>query len=178
VGSNLVSLWIDLDHSGTFDSVEWKQVTTSSVQGMPDTVTITIPDSTLQGKTAFRVRTRAIGNTITATDACSSFVSGETEDYYITIDTLLNATYELTHFDFSLFPNPARAMVTVMLPASSKISSTIKVMNLLGSEMQPPVITYSDRVNIDLQVLPHGIYFVQVIHDGYAVSRKLIVSGK
>ena len=83
-GPAIASLWIDYDHSGTFDASEFTQITTSSSSV---DVTFTVPASALSGLTGLRIRSRSAGNTNGATDACSNFGSGETEDYIITIGT-------------------------------------------------------------------------------------------
>ncbi|MBC7411103.1 MAG: T9SS type A sorting domain-containing protein [Bacteroidia bacterium] len=80
----IVSVWIDYDHSGTFDASEWTQVTTTSVAGN-NAVSIFIPTTASLGNTGMRIRSRASGNTNGAINACSSFGSGETEDYVIKI---------------------------------------------------------------------------------------------
>ena len=84
-GSNIVSIWIDFDQSGTFDTDEWVQVCTTSTSGVASTVNFTISGSASLGTTGLRIRSRAYGNQNDATCACTSFGSGETEDYTINI---------------------------------------------------------------------------------------------
>lgn len=83
--SDIISLWIDYDHSGTFDATEWTQVATTSTANIAATANFTIPNTALTGITGMRVRSRGYGNTNGATDACSNFGSGITEDYLINI---------------------------------------------------------------------------------------------
>jgi|GEM_PF-1607957 len=88
-GNSIISVWIDYDHSGTFDANEWTQVATTSTAGGISTVSITPPVSSLTGRTGMRVRSRANGNTNGANDGCIVFGSGETEDYIVTITNAL-----------------------------------------------------------------------------------------
>jgi len=80
---SISSLWIDYDHSGTFDASEWTQLTTNASSA---SINFTVPMSSLTGLTGMRIRTRGAVNNNGAADACSTFGSGETEDYVITID--------------------------------------------------------------------------------------------
>ncbi len=81
----IVSVWIDYDQNGIFDASEWTQVTTSSTTNVASSVSISIPPTAATGQTRMRVRTRFAANPNAATDACTSFGSGETEDYIITL---------------------------------------------------------------------------------------------
>jgi hypothetical protein len=83
--NNIMSVWIDYDHSQTFDVSEWLQVCTTSTPGGTTTIQIPIPFSSLLGTTGMRIRSRLNGNQNGAADACLSFGSGEAEDYTINI---------------------------------------------------------------------------------------------
>ncbi len=85
--SNIESVWIDYNQNGTFDASEHTQITLSSTANSATTATFTIPGTALLGQTGLRVRSRATGNPNGPTDACTSFGSGEAEDYTITIGT-------------------------------------------------------------------------------------------
>jgi hypothetical protein len=87
VGSQIISIWIDFNQNNTFDASEWTQVTTASTNGTPSVVSITIPQSAASGNTYMRVRTRTVGFANGSTDACTTFGSGETEDYFVNIVT-------------------------------------------------------------------------------------------
>ena len=76
----IVSVWIDYNKNGIFESTEWTQVYTAATTG---SVAITIPTSVTPGTTGMRVRSRSSGNPNAAPDACSNFATGETEDYIV-----------------------------------------------------------------------------------------------
>jgi hypothetical protein len=82
----ILSVWIDYDHSGTYDASEWQQVNTNAAPASTSTINITIPGTALSGPTGMRVRSRLSGNANGAGDACLAMGSGETEDYVITLD--------------------------------------------------------------------------------------------
>jgi hypothetical protein len=81
----IVSVWIDYDHSGSYEPTEWTQVGTNIPGNTTGTVNITIPMTALTGNTGMRVRSRGNFNQNGAGDACTNMGSGETEDYVINI---------------------------------------------------------------------------------------------
>jgi GEVED domain/Secretion system C-terminal sorting domain len=84
-----VGFWIDYDHSGTFDTSEWTLISDNGMGIL--SAYFTVPATAITGQTRLRIRS---GNPlmITPTDACTFEFAGETEDYYITIDTALPCT--------------------------------------------------------------------------------------
>lgn len=82
-----VSVWIDYDHSGTFDNSEYIALTTAS--GVASG-TINVPITAMTGLTGMRVRATSSSTTnYTASEACTSITLGrETEDYVIDLSVL------------------------------------------------------------------------------------------
>jgi hypothetical protein len=84
-------LWIDYDHSGTFDASEYLALGSNATNTAGSTVTLTptlaIPATALTGPTRMRVRTQYYPTTsvLDGTSACLSTTYGETEDYTITV---------------------------------------------------------------------------------------------
>jgi hypothetical protein len=81
----IVSVWIDYDHSGSYEPTEWTQVGTNIAGNTIGSVNITIPMTAQNGNTGMRVRSRGAGNQNGPNDACLNMGSGETEDYVINI---------------------------------------------------------------------------------------------
>ncbi|WP_460501479.1 GEVED domain-containing protein, partial [Hymenobacter agri] len=84
-GTSIVSVWIDYNHNFLYEASEWTQVTTNSPTGTPVSVQFQVPSNAVQGQTGMRIRSRINGNANGATDACTSFGSGETKDFVVTI---------------------------------------------------------------------------------------------
>ncbi|MES2286170.1 MAG: GEVED domain-containing protein [Bacteroidota bacterium] len=84
-GAAIISVWIDYNQNGTFEASEWTQVATNALASATSTVNIVVPGSATLGQTGMRVRSRSVGSSNGATDACVEFFSGEAEDYVITI---------------------------------------------------------------------------------------------
>ncbi|WP_191906943.1 T9SS-dependent choice-of-anchor J family protein [Adhaeribacter soli] len=80
-----ISLWIDYNQNNLFDASEWTQISANNPGGTTASVSFIMPFSALPGTTRMRVRSRLSGNANGAANACTSFGSGETEDYTITI---------------------------------------------------------------------------------------------
>ncbi|MGI4873981.1 MAG: beta strand repeat-containing protein [Janthinobacterium lividum] len=81
-------MWIDYDHSGTFDASEYMLlgIQTAINADYTFTATLMVPATALLGQTRVRVRQR--NGSFSGTDACTSGTTtwyGETEDYFITI---------------------------------------------------------------------------------------------
>jgi hypothetical protein len=120
--SSIVSVWIDLNYNGQYEASEWTQVAVTSTALTPNTVAVTIPFTSGLGQTGMRIRSRAIGNTNGAINACTNFGSGETEDYVITI-----------------IPNiPCTGVPTAGTTSASVVSACPNVpfsLNLIGSTL-------------------------------------------
>lgn len=78
-----VSVWIDYNNDGLFGATEWKQVTANGVPNIATIVPITIPCGYPADIIRMRVRTRTAAAANGATDACTAFAGGETQDFTI-----------------------------------------------------------------------------------------------
>ena len=82
---SIVSLWIDYNRNLAFEANEYTQIATATTGTAPTVVTINIPTNAVQGTTGLRIRSRGAGNPNGPTDACTSFGTGETKDFTVTI---------------------------------------------------------------------------------------------
>lgn len=83
--ASIISVWIDYNQNGIYETTEWEQVATNAAAFSTSTINLNIPIGAAIGQTGMRVRTRLTGNPNGAGDACLNMGSGETEDYIITI---------------------------------------------------------------------------------------------
>ena len=86
----IASFWGDWNQDGVYDSTEWTQISTSST-GAESTI-ITVPSTAALGLTGIRIRARVSSSPDGATDACTTFGSGETEEYLVTITSTVPVT--------------------------------------------------------------------------------------
>jgi len=75
-------VWIDFDHNMVLDPTEYFSGFTNALNG---TINITVPGTAMMGTTLLRIRSSDTSTYIGVTDACNTFLSGETEDYSIII---------------------------------------------------------------------------------------------
>jgi len=79
--NGIASVWVDWNHSGTFDSSEYSRVVTNGQSG---TISLTVPANAVLGATMMRVRSKNnTGGGLAIANACTSYTNGETEDYVI-----------------------------------------------------------------------------------------------
>lgn len=83
--NTISSVWIDFDHSGSFDADEWTQLSVTSTPDIVTTATVTIPADALSGLTGMRVRSRLANNVNNETSACLAMGSGSTHDYVVNL---------------------------------------------------------------------------------------------
>ncbi len=80
------AVWFDWDGSTTFDASEFTLLGTNVAPGTINSVSITVPLTTSGGIIGVRVRDVQNGTTMAAGNACTNYATGETEDYFITVD--------------------------------------------------------------------------------------------
>lgn len=85
--NRIIGMWIDYNHSTTFDSTEFVLVSSNATANVMANASFTVPANALIGTTMMRIRSRNVTGTLTSIDACTLFGSGETEDYTITIQS-------------------------------------------------------------------------------------------
>ncbi|RZK56380.1 MAG: T9SS type A sorting domain-containing protein, partial [Hymenobacter sp.] len=158
------ALWIDYNHSGTFDADEYFQFGSSSATAtaVTFTPTLAIPNTaaTLTGATRLRLRWR--NGPITASDAQVSGAGtwfGETEDYLVTLTMPLAGTAAQGAAGLALFPNPAHSAATL---TGAEAGAPVQLLDVLGRVV---LTTKADATGQAALALPasltHGVYLVR-----------------
>jgi hypothetical protein len=174
-----ITAWIDFNQDGVFSVSEGTQVVLGGVPGLPALANFTVPATAMLGRTGMRVRSRSAGAGNTLVDACTSFGSGETEDYVVTI-TLPNAVRESAlAAQVGLFPNPATSAFTLSLPAAlSQHATTVRLYNNLGQVVREQVLPArpgGSDTRFDTSNLGAGVYSVQLTTEAGLVIKRLVV---
>lgn len=85
-GNGIISAWFDWNRNGIFESNEWYQPANNNPSGTTATISVLVPSGAQTGITGMRIRSRSTGSQNGAGDACTQFLSGEAEDYFITVN--------------------------------------------------------------------------------------------
>ena len=117
--ASIASVWIDYNRDGVYDASEWNQLWTSASTG---SISITIPSNATPGQTGMRIRSRGTFSTNNSGSACSSFFSGSTQDYTITIQNLVDVSPTLT---YAWTPSTGLSATTGNVVTASPTTTTI-----------------------------------------------------
>ena len=122
------SVWFDWNQSGTFDSAEWKQINTAGTTG---TITFTVPANASIGKTLMRIRSKSNrgAGTNTALNACTSFTTGETEDYLINVTAAVACSGTPNAGTVIASANPICSSVNLVLTDTGAITGVTGITN-------------------------------------------------
>ena len=135
--NDIISVWIDYNINGTYETTEWAQLTTSSTAYGTTTLSITIPANATPGLTGMRIRSRQSGNTNTSTSSCLSFGSGEAEEYFITLASPATSITSLTSIvgNYKLYPNPSSDEVNLEYLLTNSGVVSVEVFNSIGEKV-------------------------------------------
>jgi hypothetical protein len=141
----VVTIFLDLDASGTFDSVERVIVENTSLPLLPGNIqaTYTIPNTTTVGITGMRVIIKA---GTTRADSCGTYTDGETEDYLVRISYPpcngdVNAgridasdTSMCNYYGYTLFDTTYEKRVSGVTKIWQESGDQVNWLNIAGSE--------------------------------------------
>lgn len=168
-----VSMWIDYDQNGVFDSNEWAQVCTTSTAGVEVLTGFTIPPNAMTGLTGMRIRSRASNGANDSTSACTNFVSGETEDYIVNILAFVGVNNQYKQNSISVYPNPSNGNFTIQ--SNVKIKQ-VKIYDVCGKEIEFSINTINSNQS-EIYLNHKGAYFIQITDNENGVkNHKIIVN--
>lgn len=147
----VVALWMDYNQNNIFEDSE----NTELVNGMlaQNTTSFTVSGTSNTGEVKMRIRSRAYGSSISPSDACSNFGSGETRDYIFTVTENLGVDDATIDSKLKVYPNPTTGFVTI--EAAVEIKS-VSVYNMMGQ-----LVAASVSSRMDLSNLSSGTFILQ-----------------
>jgi len=170
-------VWIDWDHSGTFDTNE-EMVSGSSSSADKLNATFTVPSDAQLGTTRMRVTMKYNS----AADPCETFSYGEVEDYTINVSTTGSylASFNVNAKDLgnemptdvNVYPNPAIDYITVTVENGSRVG-TISIYNMIGSLVKVEEINGNEK-EVDISDLPAGSYIISVEDEKESITKQII----
>ena len=159
-----IAVWIDWNDDLIFGSGE--QVYLSS--GLNSAADINVVYPNINDTVILRVRTGT-----TAMGPCDSIDAGETEDYSLVVFPSTQGIIQPPeNSSWTIFPNPAENSVCVNLPNNAS-SAKVEMLDVLGNVLYYNT-TSSEKADIDLSALPHGMYFVKITSGGKSSEKKFV----
>jgi len=153
----VIGLWMDYNNNGTFESNEFTSVVNSMTT--QNTTTLNIPASLPSGTLKIRFRTRAYGSSVTGSNACSNFGSGETRDYTLTVVNNALSTKDIRKESaLQYYPNPVRDMLHI---ENNLVIRNIRVFDLSG-KLLINLMPGQKRTALDMSALPAGTYMIKI----------------
>ncbi len=157
-GNATVQVWIDYNQNAIFEFQELYVVSLNSPPNISASVPITIPTNISTGITRLRVRCNAVDTAFNMISPCDYFISGETEDYDITINSFGATTLSENNHESSivLYPNPSNGKLC--FKNISILPQKVSIYDMLGN------LCFKDdwKPELDISDLTQGSYFVKL----------------
>ncbi|KAA9325510.1 T9SS type A sorting domain-containing protein [Hymenobacter busanensis] len=174
-----LTAWIDYNQNGVFEAAEGFQVGFGTLAGSTATTSFTVPATAPLGRTGLRVRSRTNGSGNTPADACTTFGTGETEDYIITIGAVSATQPAALAAQVALYPNPAHHAFSVYLPALLGRTATEAVLyNALGQRVQQRTLEPTSAgvgAEFDVSGLSRGVYSLHLATTAGPITKRVVV---
>jgi len=161
-----VAVWVDLNRNGVFETTEYTNIGTGAGQVLNGSVFI--PTPTPAGITRMRVKWR-VGGVIAASNACSDFVPGETEDYNVNIIDAPIVTYFTTFAD-TLY-DPVINVTARIVQKDLGINATDSLKPRLWAKRQGTSTWKSFKGQLLNGTVNDGNWIFPVNHDSLGVRR-------
>jgi len=154
-----ISVWVDLNHNGTFEASERLINDQSTNTILIDS--IYIPPGIAYGTTKLRIGMSALSN---PSQCPSTNFYGEYEDYCVYFGD--DASIQEQLIQFYLVPNPANSHVEII---SSHTIESVELIDLSGKTVQ-----LSSQSKVNLADLSPGVYLVKISTESGIGVQKLI----
>ncbi|MCD6019367.1 MAG: hypothetical protein K0S53_2488 [Bacteroidetes bacterium] len=76
--------------------------------------------------------------------------------------------------DFSLFPNPAKSLITISSTINGTVKINYEIVDVLGKTVMASVHTSSDKFSVNINDLNSGIYFLRLQVNNSVVVKKFV----
>ena len=109
--------------------------------------------------------------TITDENGCTATLSG------IVVQSLVSANEPDWAAAVGIFPNPTSGLVQIVLPESWRSAQTdLAVYDLVGRKVSALHSTGANKLTLDLQAAPAGVYTLVMQVDKRQIVRKIVKS--
>ena len=174
---NSVTVWVDYNRNQNYEPGEFVLLTANSTS---TTVTgsIVVPANASLGTTGMRIRTRLSGNANGPSDACTSFGSGETKDFTVTLRNGTSTRNDALAATVGLFPNPAHQNFQLTVPAGSLHAATATLRNTLGQVVQSRQLNLpvsGGTAEFNVSSLAAGVYTLTLKSGNDFIVKRVVV---
>lgn len=161
-----VTVWIDFDRSGTFDSNE-VIMSTNADKITPVTEIFEVPSNAYVGPKPVGMRV-ALRFSTPQTSPCGTYTYGEVEDYAVNITSNLAVNDAVKAEGVKVFPNPAVDLLNIV-----KISdkATYAITNMAGQVVSKGQVTGN---KVQVSNLEKGVYMISINDNGQVSQVKFI----
>jgi hypothetical protein len=169
-------MWIDYNRNGIYETSEYIFIANNQVAGAPANVFFTVPQSAVLGETGMRIRTR--NATFGASDACTPFSTGETQDYTITIDNSVGRNIISENNYLNIAPNPAYQQVKISGSGIEGKQAEYAIMSVNGAIVKSGLINVSNgsiSLSISIEDIATGVYQITVKGSNTILNQKLLI---
>ncbi len=164
IESYYIYAFFDWNQDGDFDDEgEMFTVVENTVDLIPHTVDITIPESAELGETRMRI---LLGTNIDTPNPCDEELRGEVEDYTVVVQEAMGI-HENSLQKFAVYPNPVKNVLNI---SSQKAVEKAEIYTTAGQL----VLTETHTTQINVSALPAGIYVAKITSDGDVETFKVI----
>lgn len=173
-GPSSVAAWLDADHNGAFDTYEFTQLATYTQNGQASVAPLTVPATAVPGPTGLRIRSRTAGSPNSAGAACVNFLSGEVEDYTVTIAMPTATGSSAKSGGPSAYPNPAAGRVSIAYTRNPQTNKPghLYVRDVLGRLVHEQLVPLNPTGLTELPVShwPNGVYTYHISWEDTATN--------
>ncbi len=75
---------------------------------------------------------------------------------------------------FEVYPNPATDVLTIMLPGNYSGKAKVGISNMLGEVFTGSMVAHNGKIDLDVNDLASGVYFVSVMVDDKQYMQRFI----
>jgi hypothetical protein len=171
-----IGMWIDYNRNGIYETSEYIFIANNQVAGTPANVFFTVPQSAVLGETGMRIRTR--NATFGASDACTPFSTGETQDYVITIDNSVGIKSASEKVNLLVSPNPANQNINISGRGLKGHEALIHIYSINGALVKSEILNVNNGTvsgSVNVSSLNDGVYQVSIIGNNSVLNQKLVI---
>ena len=171
-----IGMWIDYNRNGVYEMAEFIFIASNQTAGTPANAFFTVPQTALLGETGMRIRT--CNSIFGASDACTLFFTGETQDYVITIDNSVGLESKFENRNLTIAPNPANQVINISGRGIEGQVADFALFSVNGAMVKSGILNVSNggiMSSINIADLASGVYQIMVKGTNTVLNQKIVI---